>query len=382
MTRAPGRFWSNVMAVAYKETRILRHDRAFIGVIVAQPIMMLILQGAVLSNKPANVPWAVLDWSRSAVARRFVADVEATGYFLPPQSVASYDEGRRLLQQAEALAFVVIPETLARDVERGQPRVQLLLDGSDPLSAARVGGYIAQVGAALDLGTDTSQERRPEVPVRLAGPVDIRQRFWFNPTLADRRFFLSALAGMLLTNLCLSVMSLALVGERESGTYEQMLALPTSSLEIVIGKVAPYVAVSYALMLVSTAAAGVIFGVWPRGSWVTLSVATLPFVLASLAIGVFVSALARTSAQAVFIAVFFILPSFVLSGVIYPYQFMPRGVREIGGLFPLRWYQIALRRIIERGAGLVDVAGPMLALTVLFAVLLLGIRWRMKPRLG
>ena len=382
MTRAPGRFWSNVKAVAYKETRILRHDRAFIGVIVAQPIMMLILQGAVLSNKPANVPWAVLDWSRSAVARRFVADVEATGYFLPPQSVASYDEGRRLLQQAEALAFVVIPETLARDVERGQPRVQLLLDGSDPLSAARVGGYIAQVGAALDLGTDTSQERRPEAPVRLAGPVDIRQRFWFNPTLADRRFFLSALAGMLLTNLCLSVMSLALVGERESGTYEQMLALPTSSLEIVIGKVAPYVAVSYALMLVSTAAAGVIFGVWPRGSWVTLSVATLPFVLASLAIGVFVSALARTSAQAVFIAVFFILPSFVLSGVIYPYQFMPRGVREIGGLFPLRWYQIALRRIIERGAGLVDVAGPMLALTLLFAVLLLAIRWRMKPRLG
>ena len=382
MTRAPGRFWSNVKAVAYKETRILRHDRAFIGVIVAQPIMMLILQGAVLSNKPANVPWAVLDWSRSAVARRFVADVEATGYFLPPQSVASYDEGRRLLQQAEALAFVVIPETLARDVERGQPRVQLLLDGSDPLSAARVGGYIAQVGAALDLGTDTSQERRPEVPVRLAGPVDIRQRFWFNPTLADRRFFLSALAGMLLTNLCLSVMSLGLVGERESGTYEQMLALPTSSLEIVLGKVAPYVAVSYALMLVSTAAAGVIFGVWPRGSWVTLSVATLPFVLASLAIGVFVSALARTSAQAVFIAVFFILPSFVLSGVIYPYQFMPRGVREIGGLFPLRWYQIALRRIIERGAGLVDVAGPMLALTLLFAVLLLAIRWRMKPRLG
>jgi ABC-2 type transport system permease protein len=382
MTRASGRFWSNVMAVAYKETRILRHDRAFIGVIVAQPIMMLILQGAVLSNKPANVPWAVLDWSRSAVARRFVADVEATGYFLPPQPVASYDEGRHLLQQAEALAFVVIPETLARDVERGQPRVQLLLDGSDPLSAARVGGYIAQVGAALDLGTDTLQDRRPGVPVRSPGPIDIRQRFWFNPTLADRRFFLSALAGMLLTNLCLSVMSLALVGERESGTYEQMLALPTSSLEIVLGKVAPYVAVSYVLMFVSTAAAGVIFGVWPRGSWVTLSVATLPFVLASLAIGVFVSALARTSAQAVFIAVFFILPSFVLSGVIYPYQFMPRGVREIGGLFPLRWYQIALRRIIERGAGLVDVAGPMLALTLLFAVLLLAIRWRTKARLG
>ena len=385
MTRRRGRFWSNAMAVAYKETRILRHDRAFIGVVVAQPIMMLILQGLVLSNKPANVPWAVLDWSRSEVARRFVTEVEATGYFLPPRPVASYEEGRQLLRRGDALAFVVIPRDLARDVERQEPRVQVLLDGSDPLSAARVGGYIAEVGAALDLGTDHVEDRRPQrprVPVRGPGPIDVRQRFWFNPTLADRRFFLSALAGMLLTNLCLSVMSLGLVGERENGTYEQMLALPTSSLEIVIGKVAPYVAVSYVLAFVSTVAAGAIFGVWPRGSWVTLAIATLPFVLASLAIGVFVSALARTSAQAVFIAVFFILPSFILSGVIYPYQFMPPGVREIGGLFPLRWYQIALRRIIERGAGLVDVAGPMLALTLLFGVLLLGIRWRMKPRLG
>jgi len=382
MTRRRGRFWSNAMAVAYKETRILRHDRAFLAVIVAQPIMMLILQGAVLSNKPANVPWAVLDWSRSAVARRFVTEVQATGYFLPPRPVASYEEGRQLLRRGDALAFVVIPEKLARDVERRAPRVQLLLDGSDPLSAARVGGYIAQVGAALDLGTDRLEEARPAVPRQGSGPIDVRQRFWFNPTLADRRFFLSALAGMLLTNLCLSVMSLAMVGERESGTYEQMLALPTTSLEIVIGKVAPYVAVSYVLMVVSVAAAGVIFGVWPHGSWLTLAIATLPFVLASLAIGVFVSVLARTSAQAVFIAVFFILPSFILSGVIYPYQFMPPGVREVGGLFPLRWYQIALRRIIERGAGLVDVAGPMLALTLLFAVLLIGIRWRMKPRLG
>jgi ABC-2 type transport system permease protein len=113
-----------------------------------------------------------------------------------------------------------------------------------------------------------------------------------------------------------------------------------------------------------------------------LAVVVLPFVLASLAIGVFVSVLAHTSAQAVFITVFFIMPSFVLSGSMFPYQLMPHGVRELGGLFPLRWYQIALRRIVERGAGLVEVAGPIVALVTLFGLLLVGIRWRMKPRLG
>jgi ABC-2 type transport system permease protein len=126
----------------------------------------------------------------------------------------------------------------------------------------------------------------------------------------------------------------------------------------------------------------VVFGVWPRGSWLTLFIVTLPFVLASLGVGVFVSTLAHTSSQAVFISVFFILPSFVLSGVMVPYQLMPSGVREIGGIFPLRWYQIALRRIVERGAGLTDVVVPTLALVTIFAVILAGIRWRMKPRLG
>jgi ABC-2 type transport system permease protein len=115
---------------------------------------------------------------------------------------------------------------------------------------------------------------------------------------------------------------------------------------------------------------------------VSLLIVTLPFVLASLAIGVFVSALAHTSAQAVFITMFFIMPSFVLSGSMFPYQFMPHGVRELGAFFPLRWYQIASRRIIERGAGLGDVVVPMLAMVGLFAVLLFAIRRVMRPRLG
>jgi ABC-2 type transport system permease protein len=373
------RFVSNVLAMAYREGTVMRHDQAFMAIVTVQPVVMILLFGGALSNEPANVPWAVLDQSRTAVSRRLVTDVASTGYFLAPQAVASQAEGEELLRRGAALAFVVIPPEFRRDAYRGGPEVQLLLDGADPLNAARVGGIIRSVAASFD----PNARRAPrDGPGARAAPLDVRGRFWFNSTLDDSDFFLAALAGMLLTNLCLSVTALGLVSERENGTYEQTLSLPTTPLEIVLGKLLPYVAVSYGVLSFAVLGAGLAFGVWPAGSWLAMGALTLPFVFASLAIGVFVSSLARSSAQAVFITVFFILPSFVLSGVMLPYQLMPDGIREIGSILPLRWYQIGLRSVVSRGGGFEDVLVPMLALSAIFTVLLLLIRWRIKPRLG
>jgi ABC-2 type transport system permease protein len=373
------RFVSNVLAMAYREGTVMRHDNAFLAVVTVQPVVMILLFGGALSNEPANVPWAVLDQSRTEVSRRLLSEIEATGYFLEPRAVASQAEGEALLVREKTLAFVVIPQGFRRDALRGRPEVQLLLDGADPLNAARVGGIIRSVAARFDPAARGSLRAQPALR---AGRLDLRGRFWFNSTLRDRDFFLATLAGMLLTNLCFSVSSLGLVTERESGTYEQTLSLPTTPLEIVLGKLLPYVAVSYGVLTFAVLGAGLLFGVWPAGSWLAMGLLTLPFVLASLAIGVFVSSLAKSSAQAVFITVFFILPSFVLSGVMLPYQLMPDGVRQLGAILPLRWYQIGLRRVVSRGGGLEDVLVPMLALGAIFAVLLLLIRWRLKPRLG
>lgn len=374
----------NVLAVAYREATVIRHDKTFLGVVAVQPVMMLLLFGFALSNEPANVPWAVLDQSRSAASRRLAQDVESTGYFLPPVPVASYDEGRDLLRRGRAVALVVIPRDFHRDALRGAPEVQVLVDGADPLTAARVGGYVAQVARAFDPTGRSVASRRADRPALAPAdaPLAARPRFWFNPALRDRDFFLSALAGMLLTNLCFSASSLGLVGERESGTYEATLALPTTPLEIVLGKLLPFVAISYYVLTFAVVAAGLAFGIWPRGSWLALGALTLPFVFASLSVGVLVSALVRTSAQAVFLTVFVILPSFVLSGVMFPYQLMPDGIRQLGGVLPLRWYQIGLRRLVLRGAGFEDVLVPFAALTLLFLVLLALVRWRVPPRLG
>ena len=378
------RFAGNVLAVAYRDTMGLRHDPAFIGIVAAQPVMMLLLFGLALSNEPANVPWGVLDQSHSDVSRRLVGDIEATGYFLPPRNVAGYDEGRRMLERGELVALVVVPRDFHRDALRGAPELQVLLDGADPLTAARIGGYIGEVARAFDLDGRNVAARTADRPAieQPDAALAARPRFWFNPALRDRNFFLSVLAGMLLTNLCFSASSLGIVGERESGTYEATLSLPTTPVEIVLGKLLPFVGISYYVLGFAVVMAGVFFGVWPQGSWLALGVLTLPFVFASLSVGVLVSALVRTSAQAVFLTVFVILPSFVLSGVMFPYQLMPPGVRALGDVLPLRWYQIGLRRLVLRGGGFEDVIVPILALTLLFAALLGLVRLRMKARLG
>ena len=130
-----------------------------------------------------------------------------------------------MLRRGAVLALLVVPQDFGRDLTRGRPQVQLLVDGTDPISAARVLGYVSQVASRFDAGR-APPARETDPARRAGGPIDVRQRFWFNATLADRDFFLAILAGMLLSNICLSGVSLGIVGERESGTFEQTLSLP------------------------------------------------------------------------------------------------------------------------------------------------------------
>ena len=372
----------NILAIAYKEASLLRHDQTVLVSVVVLPIMMTVVMGLGLSFEPRRIRWAVLDRSEDAVSRRLVGEIAADAAFLPPQRVTDLAAGQAMLAAGRLNAFLVVPHDFRRQLERGRAQVQVQLDGSDPLTAARVGGFISQIATSLGSGGREAPaiERGSRNPPN--APVDLRQRFHFNPTLADRDFYLSALSGFVLTNLCLSFAALGLVAEKENGTYEQMLAQPTSPLEVVIGKLVPTVAAGYFGLTVAIVAAGLLYGFWPAGNVLVLYTGALPFMLATLGIGVFVSSLARDSAQAVFVSVFFLMPSFVLSGSLLPYELMPHGVREFGGLLPLRWYQIIARRVIDRGAGLAQILVPMGVLLAMFGAMLLAIRWRMKPRLG
>ena len=372
-------FISNIGAVAYKEAAVILHDRPFLAVVFLQPIVQFLMFVSI-SNIPHNIPWAVLDRAATPESRRLAEEVRTSGYFLEPTTVSGYEHGRALLSHGEIVALLVIPDDYSRRRERNNAEVQLLLDGSDPLTAARVGGYVSGIAAT----TGAERPRSRDGPVARSRPpatIDVHQRFWFNATLNDQYFFFTVFAAVLLTNLCLSATSLALVGERENGTYEQMLALPTTPLELILGKLLPYVIICYIVLLLAILLAGVFLGIWPQGSWMAIVTATLPFVLAALAMGTWISSVSPTSAQSVFLSLFFILPSMVLSGLMMPYLLMPDGIRQIGAVLPTRWYQIALRGIAARGAGLVDFVEPLLVLTGMFAAMLAAIAWRTKPRL-
>src|SRR5262249_33266697 len=146
MTR---RFWSNVFAIAFKEARVLRNDFAVVAMMLIQPVIMVLLFGGVTSNTPAHTPWAVLDRRATETARRLVEAVQTTGYFVPPVSVFSYAEAEALLARGGAVGALVVPDDFERDVARGRGRVQLLLDGSEPLTAARIGAIVVQVAASF-----------------------------------------------------------------------------------------------------------------------------------------------------------------------------------------------------------------------------------------
>jgi len=143
-------FIRNVLAIAFKESVLLRRSPVVLGSVIAQPIIFMWLFGFVLSSKPANVPWAVLDQSHSAISRRLIAEVQASGYFVPRRDVASYDEGIEALRKGQVLALLVTPFDLARDSAEGAGKVQVLLDGADPIAAARVGAYMRAIAASVD----------------------------------------------------------------------------------------------------------------------------------------------------------------------------------------------------------------------------------------
>jgi ABC-2 type transport system permease protein len=248
---------SNILAVAYREVVVLRHDKGFLTTVMAQPVILLLLYSYGISYTPANVPWAVLDRSDSVASRRLVADIRTTGYFKAPVAVTSYDEGRGMLRSGAVLALLVVPHDFSRDLRGAAPRSA---PGGRHRSDRRPRAqYVSQVASRFDAGR-APPARETDPARRTGGPIDVRQRFWFNATLADRDFFLAILAGMLLSNICLSGVSLGIVGERESGTFEQTLSLPISPLQIVMGKLLPLVAVGYGLLGFTILGSGVLFG--------------------------------------------------------------------------------------------------------------------------
>jgi ABC-2 type transport system permease protein len=371
-----GLSWARVVAILFKEFRQMRRDRLTFAMLVGVPIMQLVLFGYAINTDPHHLPLAAVVADDSPVARGFVAGLQNSQYFDLVALPASEREGDRLLERGEVQFMVVIPPGFGRQVERGErPALLLAADATDPAAAGNA-------LAALDPIARQVQAR--ELKGALAqlvpapGAFEVRVQRRYNPEALSRYNIVPGLIGVILTMTMVMMTSLAVTRETERGTMENLLATPARPVEVMIGKILPYILVGYLQVSLILLAARLLFEVPMLGSLVLLSGALILFIAANLAVGFTFSTLAKNQLQAMQLTFFFFLPSILLSGFMFPFRGMPRWAQVIGEVLPLTHFLRVVRGILLKGNGVNQIAPNLwpIALFMLVAGLVAMLRYR------
>jgi ABC-2 type transport system permease protein len=354
------RFWP----MLWKEFIQMRRDRLTFGMMTVLPAFQLILFGYAIQTDVRNLPTIVLDESRSSESRRLVSVIGNTGNFQIVGEVADREEMRALIQSARAAAALVIPPEYARDIRAGRTATaQMIVDAADPqTSAAAMSG--AQLAAAA-VATGIVAEK-----FGAASPLDMRVRPWYNPAQRSAVFIVPGVIGILLTITLTLITSTAIVRERERGTLEQLVVTPIGKTSLMLGKLVPFLLVGYVQMTVVMGLGKLIFDIPIEGSLPMLYLLAVPFMFASLGVGLLISTVARTQAQAMQLSFFFMLPNILLSGYIFPRVAMPEPAQWIGLALPLTYFLKILRGVLLKGTEFAHVWSPTVSLVVVATLLI------------
>ena len=361
-----------LIAVGLKELRQIRRDPLSLIMLLGLPAFMLVIYGFALNFDVRHVRLAVQDRDNSAASRELVADFVRSTYFDLVAAPRPGDDLERLTERRVVLAVLVIPERYGEDLAAGRTaQVQLLLDGADSGTATTILGY-----AGALVGEANSEALRRTV-VRAGGeaPVGIsyRPRVWYNPDLSSTMFLVPGLMGVLLMLSAVLATALSIVREKERGTIEQLRVAPLGTLELILGKTLPYLAISLIASIIILVAARVLFGVEVMGSYVDLMAATLLYLVGALGLGILVSTMADSQAIAFQGGLLVsLLPAVLLSGFIFQIRSMPSWLQVVTYAVPARYYLVVLRGVIIKGASLPPYASELVGLA-LFALVTLGL---------
>lgn len=387
-----------VLAMAQKELRQLGRDRLTLGFVVGIPALQLTLFGYAINLDVRHIPTAVLDRAGSALSRQLVAELANTQTFDVRQVIRTEQAGVRLLERGRVGAIVVIPPDLDRRLYRGRgAEISILADASNPTVASAVS--LAGEGLAADLARRfqpfrtasgvttrlTPHERgRFDVQPELIRPDVIRIAVlpFYNPERRTPVFIVPGLVGVILTMTMMLMTALAVVRERERGTFEFLIATPVRSGEVMLGKILPYLLVGAVQVSLVLALGWALFDVPVQGSLLDLAIASTPFLAAMLAMGLVVSSLSRTQFQATQMSFFFFLPSMLLSGFMFPFEAMPEPAQWIGQVLPLTHYLRIVRGILLKGATLDVLLGEVAAIVAFMAGALAVATALFRKRLG
>lgn len=332
-------------------THILR-DRSTLTVALILPMIQLCIFGFAIDFDVRHISMAVVDLDRTKESRDYINRLSATGYLDLEARPTDLDSASQMLRSGAVRAVVTIPSGFERNIISGKPGdASILLDGSDSQVSLR---------ARLAMLPDANPAPRVSPHITVL----------YNPTSRTATFMIPGLMAVILQIVGVTLTAFSLVREKEMGTFEQLMVTPVSKLGLMIGKILPYFGLAMTELFVVLLAARLVFNVPSAGSVILLTVMTVPFVFASLAIGMLISTVSKTQSQALQLVQLTFMPSILLSGYVAPRETLPGWLYVLSSCFPATYYIQITRGIVVRGAGFAELQGPFYAMVVICLVLL------------
>jgi ABC-2 type transport system permease protein len=369
------------LVIAWKELLQLRRDRLTLAMMLALPVVQLLLFGYAINTDVRHLPMVVFDQDESAASRDLSRSLEATGFYDVRGGVRDYEEIDRAFRSGAARVALVVPPRYGADTGSGRAtRVQLVVDGSDPQVVASATNTAASLVAARSGQLTLARLERAAGGAHLAPAIELEPSIRYNPDLRTAVYVVPGLIGVILTMTMVMLTAMAIARERERGTLEQLIVSPITTVELIIGKIVPYVTIGYIQMTLVLLLGRWVFDVPIIGSLPLLFGITFFFIAANLALGLFFSTLAQTQQQAMQMSFFFLLPNILLSGFMFPFEAMPRPAQWLSQALPLTHFLRIVRGLVLKGSGLADVYVEVLWLMAILTALvtMTSLRFRKK----
>jgi len=373
------RMFLRTLSLIRKEFLHILRDPRTLFVMFIMPLIQLTLLGYAATTDVEHLRTAVADGDKSEASRELIDAYRASNYFDLVLYVEAEEQLRYLIDSGQVKAGLIIPAGYGEAVAKGeQAQIAFVIDGSDPSVANTVFAASQSVGQAQSLRI---MERVLGIdPDDLPG-VQVRPRVWYNPEMKSANFMIPGLMGMVLYFLTALFTSMSIVREREQGTIEQLIVTPVKPLELIIGKVAPYVFIAF-LNVLEVLGLGVFwFGVPIKGNLGLLLGVSAIFLLTSLGIGIFISSVANTQQEAMLLTFLTMFPSIFLAGFFFPIEAMPGWLQALTYIIPLRYMLVIIRGIILKGVGLQILRQEVLALIVFGVAIMLLAASRFRKKL-
>jgi ABC-2 type transport system permease protein len=367
------RFWGVVL----KEFLQLKRERITFAMILGIPIVQLLLFGYAINTDPKNLPTAIIAADSSEFTRSYVAAMKTTGYFEIVAELRTEEAGRAALARGDVQFVLTIPADFTRRLLRGErPAMLLEADATDPTAIGAAVSSIQQLVRSVA----AKDFKGPLASLAADGPpFEVRTHRLYNPEGLTQLNIVPGLMGVILTMTMVMMTGLAMTRERERGTFENLLATPARPLEVMTGKIGPYVLIGLIQVTLIVLCALWLFNVPMQGSYLLLYGVVLIFICANLTLGITFSSIARNQLQAMQMTFFFFLPSILLSGFMFPFRGMPEWAQWLGSALPLTHFVVLVRGIMLKGSGIADL-WPQVWPILVFMLLVIAIGLRFYKR--